>query len=96
MGAANDNAVSNDTASRRAQAIAALGLHELLGEQIEAFYLAVAAHDLATARDAFAAFIAFDPPEETPLSALEWRARQIRTLAEKLARAECAPPKRMF
>ncbi|WP_330082475.1 hypothetical protein [Methylocystis iwaonis] len=92
----NDNALSPSEPSRHAQAVAALGLHELLGEQIEAFYLAVAAHDLATARDAFAAFIAFNPPEETPLSALEWRARQIRTLAEKLARAECAPPKRMF
>lgn len=96
MGAANDNAHSNDTPSRRSRAVAALGLHELLGEQIEAFYLALAAQDLATARGAFAAFIAFDPPEETPLAALEWRARQIRTLAEKLARAECAPPKRMF
>jgi alpha-D-ribose 1-methylphosphonate 5-triphosphate synthase subunit PhnI len=90
MSVANDNAVS-PTPSRRDQAVAALGLHELLGDAIEAFFLALAAHDLATARDAFAAFIDFDPPSETPRAALQWRARQIRTLAEKLALAECAP-----
>lgn len=64
---------------------------EMLTETLEAFYLAVSGGDLSTARDALAAFIAFDPPESTPFEALEWRGEQIRKLAEKLCAAECAP-----
>lgn len=70
------------------------GYREMLTETLEEFYLALAAGDLAAARNAVAAFIAFNPPEETPLAALEWRATQIRSLAERLADAECRPRKR--
>ncbi|KAF2990820.1 hypothetical protein OGR47_12070 [Methylocystis sp. MJC1] len=64
---------------------------EMLAEPLEEFEIAVAGGDLSTARDALAAFIAFDLPEGTPLEALEWRGEQIRTLAEKLCATECAP-----
>lgn len=70
------------------------GYREMLTEALEEFYRALAAGDLPPARVALAAFVAFDPPEETPLATLEWRAMQIRLLAERLADAECAPRKR--
>lgn len=64
---------------------------EMLAETLQEFETALAGDDLSTARDALAAFIAFDPPDETPREALEWRGEQIRALAEKLCDAECAP-----
>lgn len=74
--------------ARREQGRAAIGMIELQGGAVEAFHLALAAGDLRTARDALAALVASAPPDNAPLAALEWRGRQILTLATKLTRAE--------
>lgn len=69
---------------------AARAMVEELMMMIECIEVAIAAHDLITARHALGEIIATTPPEAAPLRVLHWRRRHVLRLTLQLVNAECA------